>query len=139
MRRRCPFCNFQEKDAIICEDRVAYAIVSKRPINKYHALVIPKRHFEAFTDLPDHVASSIFLMARRVSAAIRKVCSPDAVSHISDDEITWKRFNLVAHYKFHVIPRYKHDRVEIEWHRERDPGRGVRLRYANELRRILKA
>ena len=122
---------------VIFEDKIAYGVVSEKPINKYHILVIPRQHFEAFVDLPDNIASHIFLVAKRVSAAVRRVCNPDAVSHLSDDQIAWKGFNQVAHYKLHVIPRFKKDKVEINWHRQRDPGLKARAMYAKEVREAL--
>ncbi len=45
----------------------------------------------------------------------------------------------MAHYKFHVIPRFESDNVEVDWHRERDPGLRVRARYARKLREALEA
>lgn len=124
---------------MICEDSVSFAIVSKNPINNYHALVIPKRHYEAFADLPDAVALHVFLMAKQVSRAIRLACHPDAISHLSDDEISWKGFNQVAHYKFHVIPRFKTDQVEVNWHRRKDSGLQARSRYAAQIRHAMPA
>jgi len=139
LKPKCPFCNFRDSKVVICEDKVAFAIVSKNAVNNHHALVIPKRHYEAFADLPDDVASHVFLMAKQVSQAIRLACSPDAISHLSDDEISWKGFNQVTHYKFHVIPRFKTDRVEINWHRRKDPGLRERSRYAAQIRHALTA
>ena len=102
---------------------------SRRPINKYHVLVIPRLHFESFVDLPDATASHLFLMAKRLSVAVRQVCRADAISHLSDDDVTGTGFNIISHYKFHIIPRYKDDRVEINWNREPDPGVKVRSEY----------
>ena len=138
-RGKCPFCNFHDGEVVICEDELAFAIISREPVNDYHSLVIPRKHYESFVDLPDDLASHVFLMAKRVSQAVRLVCSPDAVSHVSDDEISWKGFNQVAHYKLHVIPRFKTDRVRVNWHRQRDPGLRVRSRSAAQIRNALLA
>ncbi len=127
MRAKCPFCDFQDNDVVIWKEDTVFAVLSRSPINKYHALIIPRRHYESFTDLPVEIAVEVFLLARRVSRAVRLVCHPDAITHLSDDEISWKGFNQVAHYKFHVIPRFKGDNVEVDWHRERDPGLRVRV------------
>ena len=122
---------------MICEDEFAFAIVSKNPINNHHALVIPKRHYETFTDLPDGVASHVFLMAKRVSEAVRGACRPDAITHLSDDEITWKGFNQVRHYKLHIIPRFKGDKVKINWQRQKGLGLRERSQYAGQIRQAL--
>ena len=76
-------------------------------------------------------------MAQHVSAAIGAVARPDAISLLSDDDLTGSGFNLVAHWKLHVIPRYRNDAVVIEWHPEPDPGSDMRARYCSELRQAL--
>ena len=78
-------------------------------------------------------------MLAAVSAAIVRVARPDAVTLLSDDDLTGAGFNLVAHWKLHLIPRYVGDAVRIEWKREPDPGEGVRADYCRELRSALAA
>ena len=114
----CPFCNFNDPSQVICEDDRCFAVISKNPINKYHVLVIPKTHVESFVDLSDDLASHIFLVAKRLSAAVRKASNPDAIHHLSDDDIHKKGFNLVRHYKLHIIPRFDDDGTIIEWKRQ---------------------
>lgn len=46
------------------------------------------------------------------------MCNADAMTHISDDDINGIGQNLVAHYKFHIIQRFKNDKVDINWNRE---------------------
>jgi histidine triad (HIT) family protein len=137
MKRGCQFCDFVDGDVIICQDHLLFAVISKRPINAYHVLVIPREHFEFFADLPDNIAAHVFITAKRLSTVIRRVCHPDVISHLSDDDISWGGFNLVEHYKFHLIPRFKNDEVKIDWHRGQDPGSQVRSKYAGELRELL--
>lgn len=136
--KNCVFCDFKDKEVVIYKDEFCYAIISKDPINKYHVLVIPRRHYEDFIELPDELASHIFLVAKRLSAAVRKACKPGAIHHISDDDISRSGYNLVAHYKFHIIPRFKNDKVKIEWHRETDLGIETRSKFAAKIRKHLK-
>ena len=133
----CPFCRFTDSDVLIHEDELSYAVVSRRPINRYHVLVIPKDHFIDFTDLPEDVATRIFITAQSISAAVRKVCQPDAITHLSDDDIYRKGYNLLEHYKFHIIPRFDDDKVRIDWGRSGDPGLDVRGEYARKIKALL--
>lgn len=118
-------------------DEHSYAVISLRPINRFHTLIIPRDHFIDFTDLPDDVATSIFLNAKNISAAIREVCQPDAITHLSDDDIYRKGYNLMEHYKFHLIPRFDDDRVQIDWGQPEDPGLGIRQEYARKIKSLL--
>ena len=119
------------------EDEISYVIVPLHPINPYHTLVIPRDHFIDFTDLPDNVATHIFLTARNISEAVRKVCQPDAITHLSDDDIYRKGNNLMEHYKFHIIPRFDNDNVRIDWGKHVDPGLEARGEYARKIKALL--
>ena len=138
MQKKCVFCGFQDREMIVYEDEQVFAVISKEPINPYHMMVFPQSHYESFIDLPDDLAAHLFVIAKRLSATLREVCHPDAITHISDDDITHSGFNLVAHYKLHLIPRYKGDKVEINWHRDDDPGDEVRAAYARAVREKLQ-
>ena len=135
-KKHCIFCNFKDKETIIHEDKLCFAIISKNPINKYHVLVIPKNHYEKFTDLTDNLAARIFIVAKKLSLAVKKTCRPDAISHLSDDDLSKAGYNLVSHYKFHIIPRFTNDRVKIVWARKADPGLKTRSRYAGLVRKF---
>jgi histidine triad (HIT) family protein len=133
MSAECPFCNFNDREVVVHEDDRCFAIVSQQPINRYHLLVIPRQHYVDSTDLPDDLAAHIFLVAKRLSVALRKVARPDSILHLSEDDISRLGYNLVAHYKFHLIPRYKDDGVTIDWNRQPDPGLDVRASVAKEI------
>jgi len=115
----CAFCSFKDQEVIIHEDDLCFAAISMNPINRYHVLVIPKEHYENLIDLPDELISHLFVATKKLSSAVRKTCSPSAIQHLTDDDIERKGFNLVAHFKIHIIPRFEDDELEIEW----GPGR----------------
>jgi len=136
---KCIFCGFKDKDVLVYDDRQCYAIISTNPINKHHVLVIPKKHYESFVDLPDKLASHVFLVAKRISMAVRKACKPDAITHVSDDETSEVGYNLVAHYKFHIIPRFRKDFAVIDWGPLRkDESKEARSKYAKEIKKQMK-
>jgi histidine triad (HIT) family protein len=133
----CPFCGFDQPKVTVFADENVQAFISLSPINRYHVMVVPRVHYERLSDLPDKILASVMGVVQRVSVAVRTVARPDAVSHLSDDDLTGSGFNLVPHWKMHVIPRYRNDAVVIDWHREADPGSEVRARYSAEIRRAL--
>ncbi|SRR3989344_1457040 len=138
-KKDCVFCNFKDKEVLFYEDRLCYAVISKNPINKYHVLIIPKEHYQEFVELPDELASHIFLVAKKISKAVRKACNPDAISHLFDDDTSKSGYNLVAHYKFHIIPRFKKDMPLIDWSPLRtDESSEARSKYAKDIKKYLK-
>ena len=92
-------------------------VVDLNPINRYHALVIPRQHFEYLVDVPDELLAHLFLTTKRVSLAIRRACHPIAIHHLTDDDLSDGKYNLVAHFKIHIIPRFPDDGVAITWTR----------------------
>ena len=136
-KEACAFCDFKDLGVVVYEDYLSYAVIPLRPINPYHTLVIPKDHFVDFTDLPDDLAAHIFLTAKNISEAIRSICNPDAITHLSDDDIHRKGYNLMEHYKFHIIPRFDNDKVRIDWGNPEDPGLKTRVVYANKIEALL--
>ena len=136
--KNCDFCNFKDKSVLIYADKTCYAVISRRPINRYHVLVIPVQHYKDFIEIPDKSASHIFVVAKKLSRAVREACKPDAITHLFDDDITRGGFNLVEHYKFHIFPRFKNDRVKIEWNRDPDPGIATRSKFAREVKKYLE-
>ena len=136
-KAECAFCDFKDLGVVVYEDCLIYAIVTLRPINPYHTLVISRDHFVDFTDLPDDLAAHIFVTAKNISQAIRNICNPGAITHISDDDIHRKGYNLMEHYKFHIIPRFDNDKVRIDWGNPGDPGLKTRVGYARKIRALL--
>ena len=137
MTAGCPFCGFDQPEVTVLQEMDVQAFISLSPINRYHVLIVPKVHYEHLAEVPHGTLGAVMRTAQRVSAAVKKVAQPDAISLVSDDDLTGSGFNLVSHWKLHVIPRYRDDAVVIDWHREPDPGRDVRARYGRELRQAL--
>jgi diadenosine tetraphosphate (Ap4A) HIT family hydrolase len=54
----------------------------------YQTLVAPRVHYTSFVELPEDVACRVFLVAQRLSAAVRRICQPEAINHESGDAIS---------------------------------------------------
>ena len=134
----CPLCDFDDRNVIIADDDYIFSIISENPINPYHVVVVPKEHYESFADLPDFLASHLFLLAKRLSAAVRQASQADAITHISDDGVSWGGFDLVLHYKLHIIPRFKGDGTPIVWQRQSDLASLARSQFADAVRSALR-
>lgn len=133
----CPFCGFDEPDVTVYADDLVLAVLSLRPVNRHHVMVLPREHVEHLPDLPPATAERLIRVAQRVSRAVREASGCDAVTHITEDDVTGGGYNLVAHLKLHVIPRFTGDAVVMDWNREADPGPEVRAGYARAVRESL--
>src|SRR4029450_8440080 len=135
MTSGCSFCGLDQPAVTVFEDAQVKAFISLSPINCYHMLIVPKLHHQHLVEVPHETLASVMRMAQHMSAAIRTVARPDAISLWSDDDLTGSGFNLVAHWKLHVIPRYRNDAVVIDWPREPGPGSDVPAGSRRERRR----
>lgn len=119
-------------------DRLVQAVVSNRPINRYHVIIVPRRHAERLPDLPPDVAAAAIHVAQRIGRAIVEAGAPDGITYITEDDLTGQGYNLVPHWKLHVIARYRDDNVRLEWNRHDDPaGEAMRADIAAGIRRQL--
>jgi histidine triad (HIT) family protein len=133
----CPFCDWAAGTPFVHEDPLAVALIDRRPINRYHVLVVPRRHVVNFVDLPPELLTHLFRLTQVLSQGIRDVCRPDAIQHLTDDDLAGHGFNLVPHFKIHIIPRFQGDRVRIDWGRGPEPSLADRGQWAAELRAAL--
>ena len=137
-KNSCPLCDFDDRNVIIADDDYVFSIISENSINPYHVVIVPKEHYESFVELPDFLASHLFLLAKRLSAAVRQASQADAITHIFDDGVSWGGFDLVPHYKLHIIPRFKGDGTPIVWQRQSDLAPLARTQFADAVRAALR-
>ena len=130
----CPFCVLDDPAVTVWADAHVQAVVSRRPVNGYHVIVVPRAHVECLPEVPPDTAASVWRAAGLVARAIAAVARPDGLTYVTEDDRTGQGYNLVAHWKLHVIARFRDDAVRLEWGREPDPGEAARAATAAALR-----
>ena len=137
MTAACPFCAFDQPDVTVYRGIQVQAFISQAPINEHHVLVVPFHHYTGFGELPSPVRDEVFAVAQQVNRALVASVRPHGITMVTDDDLGGMGLNLVAHWKLHLIPRYRGDAVRIDWGRGTDPGEPVRAGYARDLREAL--
>ena len=130
----CPFCVLDDPDVTVYSDALVQALVSRRPINRFHVIVVPRLHVERLPDLSPNVAAAAIHAAQRIGQAIAAAGAADGITYITEDDLTGQGYNLVAHWKLHVIARYRDDRVQIEWNGREELGHADRADVATAIR-----
>jgi histidine triad (HIT) family protein len=133
----CVFCGLDEPEVVVYRDPRCFAVVDKEPINPYHLLIVPTDHYEDFVQLPPDLVAHLFQVAQRLSRSVRQVSNPVSVTHLTDDDVARAGYNLVPHFKIHVIPRYGGDKIQIEWNRDPSLVAG-RVAMARDIRESLE-
>lgn len=110
MRSHCVFCdliNGAGEVSICYEDADAVAFMDIQPVNRGHALVVPRQHFESLDDLPAPLGKHLFDVAWRLSETIRDVMKCDGMNLLVSSGSAAGQD--VFHYHVHVIPRMHGD------------------------------
>jgi histidine triad (HIT) family protein len=135
----CPFCGFDEPEVTVYRGTHVQAFISLQPINRHHVLVVPDVHVTRFAQLEPAMREEVFAVAQRVHRGIAEVVRPDGITMVTEDDFTGVGLNEVAHWKLHLIPRFKNDTVRLDWGRTPDPGPAMRATYAATVRNAVQA
>jgi|ERR1051325_3896933 diadenosine tetraphosphate (Ap4A) HIT family hydrolase len=98
----------REPASFVYEDDVVVAFMDIRPVNRGHVLVIPRKVMRDLAELDDDTAARLFVVARRIAAAIRRtdIRCEGINLFLADGEAAGQE---VFHVHLHVVPRYAGD------------------------------
>lgn len=102
----CIFCNY-DKENCIAENKYAFAILDKYPVNEGHTLIIPKRHFESLFEATPDEAKAIFSLIHEVKEILD--VQYNAQGYNIGVNVGYAAGQTIKHLHVHVIPRYKGD------------------------------
>jgi len=103
--------------SVIYEDEVVVAFMAAKPVNKGHALVIPRKTIRWLEDLDDDTAAHMFVVARRIAMAIPKtsIRCEGINLFLADREAGGQE---VFHVHLHVTPRYRGDGFGFQYNED---------------------
>ena len=108
----CIFCRISKKKepaSIIYEDKDAIAFMDIRPVNRGHALVMPKKHYRDLLEMPPEEVGHLFKDVQKVALRIKKVTGADGISIMQSNGRA--ALQDVFHMHVHVIPRFGADKT----------------------------
>ena len=118
----CVFCDIIARKApahIVYEDDDLVAFLDNHPIAEGHTLLVPKRHYERFGEIPQPIVAKLFTKAQELNETIMKKMSAQG-SHISINDGK-AAHQLVPHIHVHIIPRKIEDSVTFSTRRRLSP------------------
>ncbi|MGM5482941.1 MAG: HIT family protein [Nanobdellota archaeon] len=110
----CIFCKIIQDEIPgekLYENENTLAIMDINPANKGHVLVIPKEHYETFTDLPDEIAAGLSKTTKKMAEAVNKATKTEGFNIVINNKKVAGQ--LVPHVHFHIIPRYENDGIDM--------------------------
>ena len=103
----CLFCDIiagRRDGHFIYQDDYHVAFLDKYPIDKGHALVLPKKHYEKITDMSPQSVGELFSQLPKIAKAIITATNADAFSLAQNNGRAAKQ--IIPHVHVHIIPRY---------------------------------
>lgn len=109
----CVFCELPECDTdrenlIVARSEHAFVMLNNYPYNPGHAMVIPRPHTAAYTDLPDDVLLDHARLKARTFEAMTIAFDPDGYN-AGINLGTGSGGSITDHLHTHVVPRWEGD------------------------------
>lgn len=104
----CVFCKIiesREEGYVVFEDGQSLAFFDRRPLMKGHVILVPKKHYETFEELPKTLVSHLFKNVQTLSRAVEEAMEADGSFVALNNKIS----QSVPHFHIHVVPRWKKD------------------------------
>ncbi|MBD3252989.1 HIT domain-containing protein [Candidatus Pacearchaeota archaeon] len=112
----CIFCKIVKNEAKswkVYEDEKVLAFFDASPVNEYHTLVIPKKHYTNILDIPEDELKNVILTARKIAKDYEeKLNLKNFQIIISNGEAAQQD---VFHFHLHIIPRHRGDGQDISF------------------------
>jgi len=112
----CIFCRILKGEIPahkVHEDARTFAILDINPVAWGHTLVMPRDHFETWTDLPVDVASALSQAAQTVARGVMKATGAPGFNLLMNNHRCSGQ--AIPHAHYHVIPRKPDDGVKYAW------------------------
>lgn len=135
----CVFCRIVRGELpaeIVYADEDVLGILDINPIHYGHALVIPRRHYEEFLDVPTTEFQGLFSAARRITAALVESLDLEGYNVFSNNGRVAGQ--SVFHFHLHVVPRFRNDNIRLV-HELRSYDRGEMAVWGERIRTALAA
>jgi histidine triad (HIT) family protein len=111
----CVFCKIISGEIPtnkVYEDENIVAILDISQATKGHTLIVAKQHYKNLYDIDENVAADIFRVIPKLANALKNAFHPIGLNVLVNTE---KPLQTVFHFHVHLIPRYPHDGVEIDF------------------------
>ncbi|MCD6085756.1 HIT family protein [bacterium] len=106
----CLFCKIANKEIdskIVYEDEFSIAFLDINPSQKGHLLVIPKKHYQNLTEVPEEEITKLFETVKKMTILLEEKLN------VSSFNIGWNHGEdagqVINHLHIHIIPRYPND------------------------------
>ncbi len=133
----CVFCKIARGDlpcASLKESKRIICFLDIHPVNKGHALVVPKSHVQNLLDADPEDLKEAVMTVQEVARACMKATGAEGFNVLQNNGRCAGQ--VVGHVHFHVIPRSPEDGFALGWRQgkyEGDEMETLRLKIAENI------
>lgn len=112
----CVFCKIRDGQLPsfkIYEDSRTLAFMDINPLNPGHCLVISKNHSATLFDTDVIDLQATIAAVKKIATAVRGAVQAEGINVLQANGAA--AFQSVAHFHFHVIPRFTNDGRGFDW------------------------
>jgi histidine triad (HIT) family protein len=116
IRQQCVFCKIIAGEIPakqVYEDDHVLAVLDINPANPGHILVLPKKHYQILSQMPDEESAYLLNIAKKLSAVIFEALGAQGTNILQRNGQAAGQ--EVPHVHVHVIPRFENDNVGLTW------------------------
>ncbi len=114
--KNCIFCSIAKGEAKswkVYENWKVCAFLDINPANKYHTIVISKKHYTNIFDIPPTELKEIISVVKKLAKIYEKKLGIKNIQIINSSGAEAQQD--VFHINFHIVPRQKGDGQDIRW------------------------
>ena len=104
----CLFCSIVSgatKAVIVHEDPDSLVFLDHRPLFPGHCLVVPRKHSETLSDLPEESIEPFFKLVQSMARAVESAMAAEGTFVAMNNRVS----QSVPHLHVHVVPRKRKD------------------------------
>ena len=109
----CKIANGEIPSRTLYEDGDFRVILDLGPATEGHALLLPKEHADNLYELPEEIASRVFVVAKKIARNMKEKLGCDGLNLVQNNGEAAGQ--TVSHFHLHIIPRYAGDGQNINW------------------------
>ncbi len=139
MTNDCIFCKIIEGKipcTKIYEDNNSFVFLDINPATDRggHTLILPKKHYEVITDIPEKELQILIRIVQKVSKVLLNLY-PGLNILQNNKKVAGQ---AIPHVHFHLIPRYPNDGIKIDYWETHKYSQEEDVKLAEKIKRLLK-
>lgn len=101
----CKIINGEIPSYRVYEDEVVLAFLDVNPDHNGHTLIVPKKHYQDFFDIPEETLHHILKVAKDIALLLKEKLNYDGITLSQNNGLGQE----VKHFHLHLMPKYHNE------------------------------